>query len=121
MSNPGRVFVVAALAFPLSAVAEPKHGEFAKESVKVGSATREYRLVVPKTVELSKPAPIVVAFHGMLIDSKDVMPVYTKLNETAEKHKFVIAYPNAIGRAWGLTPDKVKADLAFFDALAGQG
>ncbi|HJZ92676.1 MAG TPA: PHB depolymerase family esterase [Gemmataceae bacterium] len=97
--------------------AEPKHGEFASETVKVNGTTREYRLVVPKDVDLTKPAPLVVAFHGMLIDSKDLMPAYTKLNETAAKHKFLIAYPNALDRAWGLAPDKVAADLAFFDAL----
>jgi polyhydroxybutyrate depolymerase len=96
---------------------EPKHGDFGSETVKVGNTTREYRLVAPKTVDLAKPAPLVVAFHGMLIDSKDVMPQYTKLNETAEKHGFIIAYPNAIEKSWGIAPEKVKNDLAFFDAL----
>ena len=96
---------------------EPKHGDFGAETVKVGDMKREYRLVVPKTVDLAKPAPLVVAFHGMLIDSKDVMPQYTKLNETAEKHGFIIAYPNAIRKSWGIAPEKVKNDLAFFDAL----
>jgi polyhydroxybutyrate depolymerase len=96
---------------------DPKRGDFGSETVKVGNATREYRLVVPKTVDLAKPAPLVVAFHGMLIDSKDVMPQYTKLNETAEKHGFIIAYPNAIGKGWGIAPEKVKSDLAFFDHL----
>ena len=100
--------------------AEPKHGDFGSETMKVGAVTREYRLVVPKTVDLSKPAPLVVAFHGMLIDSKDFMPRYTRLNETAAKHEFSIAYPNAIDRSWGLAPDKVKNDLAFFDALLGK-
>ncbi len=97
--------------------AAPKHGEFPAESVQVSEATREYRLVVPKTVDLSQPAPLVIAFHGMGIDSKDLMPRYTKLNDTAAKHKFIIAYPAAVGRSWGLAPDKVKNDLAFFDAL----
>ncbi|HKB36890.1 MAG TPA: PHB depolymerase family esterase [Gemmataceae bacterium] len=96
---------------------EPKHGNFGSETVKVGGATREYRLVVPRSVELSRPAPLVVAFHGLLIDSKDLMPQYTKLSATAHKHKFLVAYPNAIGGSWGLAPDKVKNDLAFFDAL----
>src|SRR5262249_62385703 len=97
--------------------AEPKPGGFGNESIKVGRDTREYRLVVPKSVDVTKPAPLVIAFHGMLIDSKDVMPKYTKLNETAEKHKFLIAYPNAIDKSWGLVPDKVEKDLALFDAL----
>jgi polyhydroxybutyrate depolymerase len=110
-------FCLALILTPLAAFAQPKHGEFASESLKVGSGTREYRLVVPKSVDLSKPAPLVVAFHGMGIDSKDLMPVYTKLNETAEKHKFILAYPNAVNRLWGLAPDKIKDDLAMFDAL----
>ena len=104
----------------LAAAAEPKAGNFAAESIKVGGDAREYRLVVPKSVDLAKPAPLVVAFHGMLIDSKDVMPLYTKLNETAEKHGFILAYPDAIGRSWGMAADKVKNDLAFFDALLEQ-
>src|SRR5262249_16511687 len=96
---------------------EPKHGDFGSETVKVGDVTREYRLVVPKTVDLAKPAPLIVAFHGMWIDSKDVTPQYTKLKEEGEKRRFIIAYPNAIGRSWGIAPEKVKNDLAFFDAL----
>ncbi len=38
-------------------VGESKHGEFPSETVKVGNVTREYRLVAPKSVDLSKPAP----------------------------------------------------------------
>lgn len=97
--------------------ATAKHGEFASEMLVVGSVKREYRLFVPTSVDLARPAPLVVAFHAMLIDSKDVMPKYTRLNETAERHGFVIAYPNAISSIWGLLPDRVAADTAFFDAL----
>jgi polyhydroxybutyrate depolymerase len=100
--------------------AEPKAGEFADESLVVGKATRVYRLVVPKTVDLTKPAPLVVSFHGMGIDSKDFMPWYTDLSKTAEKHQFLLVYPEAIGRSWGLAPDKVNNDLAFFDALVAK-
>src|SRR5262245_26832418 len=99
---------------------QPQHGEFASETVTVGTTPREYRLVVPKSVDLSNPAPLVIAFHGMLIDSKDVMPKYTKLTEAAAKHGFVLAYPEAIGKSWGIMPDKVKNDLAFFDALVAK-
>jgi polyhydroxybutyrate depolymerase len=100
-----------------AAAAEPKAGEFPAETAQVGDATRQYRLVVPKSVDLTAPAPLVVAFHGMFIDSKDLMPKYTKLNDTAAKHKFILAYPEAVGKSWGLAPDKVASDLAFFDAL----
>ena len=93
------------------------HGEFANESLRVGINTRVYRLVVPASVDLARPAPLVVAFHGMLIDNKDTMPQYTRLNETAQRHGFIVVYPNAIGGTWGLALDKVLADIAFFDAL----
>ncbi|MBW8904997.1 MAG: hypothetical protein JF611_04885 [Betaproteobacteria bacterium] len=62
---------------------QAKRGEFADESLTVGRTKRVYRLFVPTSVALNRPAPLVVAFHGMLVDSKDVMPKYTKLNETA--------------------------------------
>lgn len=99
-----------------AADAPPKHGT-RKETLTVGGQPREYRLVVPASVDLARPAPLVVAFHGMGIDSPDVMPRYTKLDELAAAKGFVLAYPGAIGRSWGLVPDKVKADLAYFDAL----
>lgn len=94
-----------------------RHGEFADEAVSVDGGIRRYRLVVPTTVNLARPAALVVAFHGMLVDSKDVMPGYTRLNETAERHGFVLVYPNAAGGAWGLWPRKIVDDVAFFDAL----
>jgi poly(3-hydroxybutyrate) depolymerase len=94
-----------------------RQGEFPDEVVQVGATARTYRLYVPETVKRASPAPLVIAFHGILIDSKDLMPLYTKLNDTARRHGFLVVYPNAVGRSWGLTPDKIKADLAFFDAL----
>lgn len=96
---------------------KPVHGEFAFESVAVGGEKRLYRLVVPKSVDLAKPAPLVVAFHGIALDSKELMPRYTKLNETATKHQFLLVYPEAAGKSWGLSPEKAKDDLEFFDAL----
>ncbi len=95
-------------------------GEFPAATVKVGTTQRVFRLVVPKSVDLRKPAPLVIAFHGILIDSKDLMPRYTRLGETAQRHQFIVAYPNAIDRSWGLVKDKIDRDLAFFDAMLEQ-
>jgi polyhydroxybutyrate depolymerase len=96
---------------------QAKYGEFPDESLTVDRTKRVYRLFVPTSVALNRPAPLVVAFHGMLVDSKDVMPRYTKLNETAERHGFIMVYANAVGGVWGILPDRVSADVAFFDAL----
>lgn len=95
----------------------PQHGDFGAQRIQIGGQTRTYRLVVPRTVDLTRPVSLVVAFHGMLVDSKDVMPMYTRLSETAEEKKFIIVYPEAVGKSWGVAPDKVNNDLAFFDAL----
>src|ERR1041385_1612872 len=105
------------LAFVFCSAPAADPGVFPDEKLKVGKQTREYRLVVPKSVDLSKPTPLVFAFHGMGVDSKDFMPKYTKLDELANRKKFLLVYPGAEGRSWGLVPDKVKTDLAFFDAL----
>lgn len=94
----------------------PTAGEFPDEKLTVGGAERAYRLVVPDGLDLSRPVPLVVAFHGMVIDSKDVMPQYTKLPDAA-RGRFIVAFPNAVGGSWGIDAKKVKADLAFFDAL----
>jgi polyhydroxybutyrate depolymerase len=48
------------------------------------------------------------------------MPVYTKLDDTATKHKFILVYPNALDKSWALAPEKMVKDLAFFDALLKQ-
>lgn len=101
----------------------PPHGpsgEFPNESLTVGRVQRDYRLYVPPSANTGRPAPLVVAFHGMLVDSKDVMPKYTHLNETAERHGFIIAYPNALLGTWGLLPNRVDDDLAMFDALVAK-
>jgi polyhydroxybutyrate depolymerase len=116
------VLLLPAAGRPLAADDKPAAGvagTFPNESITVGDKERVFRLVVPKSVDLSRPAPLVVAFHGMGIDSKDFMPAYTKLDDLAREKKFVLVYPQRDGGSWGLRPDKVTADLAFFDALLG--
>src|SRR5437879_217041 len=74
-------------------------GNFGDEKLDVAGKTRQFRLVVPKSVDRTKPAPLVVAFHGMLIDSKDFMPKYTKFDVLAEDKKFILAFPEANGKS----------------------
>lgn len=95
-------------------------GTFVDEQLKVGTQERLFRLVVPKSVDLKKAAPLVIAFHGMGIDSSKVMPKYTKLDDLAADKEFLLVYPEALGQSWGLVPKKVAADLAFFDALVAE-
>ncbi len=95
-------------------------GVFPNEELLVQDQKRTYRLIVPKSINRNQPAPLMVAFHGMLIDNKDVMPIYTKLPQLAAKEKFLLAFPQALKGSWGIDPKKVSADLAFFDALIAE-
>jgi polyhydroxybutyrate depolymerase len=93
-----------------------KVGTFPDESIEVKGKKREYRLVVPKSVDPDKPASLVFAFHGLL-DSKDLMPRYSQLPRTAEKEGFILCFPNGLNRHWPIVPEWARDDLAFFDEL----
>lgn|GEM_PF-754466 len=91
-------------------------GVFAEGKLEVGDKKREYRLIVPKSVDLTKPTPLVFAFHG-LFDSKNLMPMYSQLDKLAEEKGFILVFPNGLNRHWSIIPALAKDDIAFFDAL----
>lgn len=93
-----------------------KVGVFKSEKITVGDDERSFRLVVPKSIDEKTPAPLVFAFHG-LGDSSNLMSWYTQFDRVAEKHKFVLIYPNAQSRLWPLSPRMAKRNLDFFDVL----
>lgn len=92
-------------------------GTLPDETMTINGTRREYRLVVPKSVNAAKPVPVLFAFHGFLIDSKDLMPKYSQLDQLAEKEGFVLVYPNAVDKAWRIVPILARDDIAFFDKL----
>lgn len=92
-------------------------GTFPDEKIQVGNADREYRLVVPKSIDGNRPVPVLFAFHGFLIDSKDLMPVYSQLDRLAEREGFIVVFPDAVDKAWRILPALARDDFAFFDQL----
>ncbi len=119
----------AAAALAADAPASPsftgKAGVFTDEKITVGGEERIYRLEVPSSIDLSKPAPVVFAFHGMGEDNKDHYSTISGLPELAAEHKFILVFPAAAGqvvqgqavKAWALAPERAVADIRFFDAL----
>ncbi|HEY1067567.1 MAG TPA: PHB depolymerase family esterase [Pirellulales bacterium] len=107
---------------PEAAPANPSNGQggksgvFGHVEVAVNGVERAYRLVVPKSLDLNKPAPLVFAYHG-LGDSKDWMPWHSKLSKLADEKGFILVYPNARYRFWPLLPQIAQDDLKFFDAM----
>jgi poly(3-hydroxybutyrate) depolymerase len=94
-------------------------GTFANEEIEASGKKRAYRLVVPKSVDNKKAVPLVFAFHGALIDGKDLMPIYSGLNKLAETHDFILVYPESQDKLGWRLMDLVGArqDVALFDEI----
>lgn len=94
-----------------------KAGTFENNSIIVDGQSRNYRLVVSDKLNLKNPNKIIFAFHGLGIDSKDLMPVYSNLNDLAENINAIIVYPNSQNGSWGLNQQQIDKDLRFFEFL----
>lgn len=65
-------------------------------TVKSGGRDRTYLVHVPKGLDPKTPAPVVVVYHGAAMSSR-VIRGFSGLDETADKHKFVVVYPDGTG------------------------
>jgi len=96
-------------------------------SLKVGALTREYLLHVPADLPKDTAVPVVFVFHGGNGQAFGTMNL-TKFNDVADREKFLVVYPQGIGRGWndGRITQVSQAhrdnvdDLAFFDALLAE-
>lgn len=89
-------------------------------SLEVGGAQRTYRLALPRSaIAPMERRPVIFAFHGFG-DTKDLMPIYSGLDDLAARHGAIVVYPQSRPGAWPLVLDWAKPDLAFFDALVGE-
>jgi polyhydroxybutyrate depolymerase len=87
-----------------------------KRSITVDDLKRHHYIHVPAKYDPKEPAAVVLALHGAIMDAK-LMEVFTGLSETADKHNFIVVYPNGTGpggffQTWnaGLRNKNNKAD-----------
>jgi polyhydroxybutyrate depolymerase len=66
-------------------------------SLEVDKRPRSYLVHVPPQYDPKRPTPVVLAFHGGG-SSAEQMVTFCGLNETADKHGFVVVYPSGSGR-----------------------
>jgi polyhydroxybutyrate depolymerase len=66
-------------------------------SLPAGQRTRTYLIHIPPRRDPKKPTPAVLAFHGGGSNATQMVR-FCGLNETAEKHGFIVVYPNGTGR-----------------------
>ena len=62
---------------------------------------RTYVLHIPPGYNPAKPAPLVLAFHGIGLDANEMMRI-SGLNTQADKSGFIVVYPNGSGatKSW---------------------
>ena len=102
-------------------------GESHKRTLTHDGRKRSYRVYVPSSYAKSKPAPLVLAFHGGGGTGRKMMKS-SGFNPVADKHGFLVLYPDGIGKSWNDLRDggglrSVKArrkgidDVGFVGAL----
>jgi polyhydroxybutyrate depolymerase len=82
----------------------------------VDGRTRRYRLVTPQSAE--RGAPLMIALHGMGVDSISLMPLYSGLDDLAREAGAVLVYPASLQNHWPLSfGENLQIELRFLDSL----
>ena len=95
----GALLVVAGCAAPSSAAPQGFTDGSTLHSMLFGGLDRSYRLYIP--AGLTSPAPLVVMLHGGFGSAQQAERAYG-WDELADGAKFVVAYPDGVGRAWNV-------------------
>ncbi|MFU8829343.1 MAG: alpha/beta hydrolase family esterase [Phycisphaerales bacterium] len=120
------------LLLPSLALAEPLGpGQHTRE-LELDGRDRSYIVHLPASYDAESPTPVVLAFHGAGMNA-DLMIPFSGLSDAAEKHGFIVVYPNGVGvgpmltfnaggfvgRRSGNWADDVAFTSALLDDLAG--
>ncbi len=93
------VLVIALLPSPAKGETPLAPGNYTR-TLKLGNDDRSYLVHVPPNYQANQPTPVVLAFHGALMNGR-LMMRFCGLNEKADKEGFIAVYPNGTG-PWGM-------------------
>jgi polyhydroxybutyrate depolymerase len=80
--------------------------------------TRDYRLHVPAAAALGTARPLVLNLHGATQNAQ-LQELYSQMDANADRHGYLVAYPDGTRISTVLTPDPVAGDHQYgFDAGA---
>ena len=94
-------------------------------TLSAGGRERSYRLYHPGPAESGKPAPLVVVLHGGFGSAGQAEQSYG-WDELADRHGFLVAYPDGVGRSWnagwccGAARTQEVDDVAFVRELVAE-
>ena len=72
-------------------------GESVARTIRVGELEREFRLDLPPGYDSATPMPLVLVFHGYTGNVMEPGNEHTAFSRHADKHGYVVAYPQATG------------------------
>lgn len=101
-------------AFCMQALAAVEHNykqQPQKQTIKVGTATREMLVYVP--ADLPEKAPMVISMHGASQDANYQMN-QTHWNEVADTAKILVVYPQGNGNFWDISG---SGDVKFIETI----
>jgi poly(hydroxyalkanoate) depolymerase family esterase len=81
----------------LASVSVPEGASFVERTYTNGAGTRSYKLYVPSGY-VGQAVPLIVMLHGCT-QNPDDFATGTRMNELAEEHTFLVAYPAQAGNA----------------------
>ena len=88
-----------------------------RESIIVNGMEREYRVHLPKGFDPAKPFPLVLAFH-MLGGNSRQMEWLSHMNKVADEHGFIVVYPDGYKNSWADGSGLFAADQEKIDDVA---
>jgi poly(hydroxyalkanoate) depolymerase family esterase len=80
-----------------ASVSVPERGRFVERSYTNSAGTRSYKLYIPSGYT-GQAVPLIVMLHGCT-QNPDDFATGTRINELAEEHTFLVAYPAQAGNA----------------------